>query len=118
MKKILQSPEPRISSRKPPALTPLGHALPAPEVGLVEDMREPRREVGLTLGQWRRETLLLNARESHWNSWRGVPGGWRFDRLYGQGYSPKDALEAWRDWVPMEEYTPPDDESWPPHDYD
>lgn len=103
MKKILQGWKKSFSPQKTPELTPLEHALPVPEVGLVEDAREAGHEVALTLRQWKRETLLLDARESHWNPWRGVPGGWRFDLFHGEGYSPEDALEAWRDWVPPED---------------
>jgi len=44
---------------------------------------------------------LMKTADFH-NYWRGQPRGWLFDQLYREGYSPLDALEAWRDWEPFE----------------
>jgi len=59
--------------------------------------------VDRSLDEWRQETIALHAEEDYFNSWLGPASGSRFDRLFGEGYSPIDALEAWRDWEPFSE---------------
>jgi hypothetical protein len=58
--------------------------------------------VGLSLEEWHGEVLSLMKTTDYHNYWRGQPRGWLFDQLYREGYSPLDALEAWRDWEPVE----------------
>lgn len=180
MKKQLQNEQLQIASRQPPELTPLGHALPAPDAGSFTNavrvtspasMKADRaitrmplayfvgREVWVpsqtpcgmvenlsvrvtgiedddlvgtldtrclyaeyqagptqikvspsqisrverSLAEWRAETEMLMTVVDYYNPWRGVPCGWRFDQLHRDGFSPIDALELWRDWVPIED---------------
>lgn len=119
MREQLQNHQFRIASRKPLGLTPLKHALPAPDAGsFVVDPTSGSQKVGVTLVQWRAETIRLREGVCWCNPWRGIPTGWQFEQLYREGHSPEAALTLWRDWEPWDEYTPPHDESWPPHDYD
>jgi len=59
--------------------------------------------VGLSLEEWHGEVATLMTQADYYNPWRGLPSDWRFDQLHSDGFSPIDALEAWRDWVPFED---------------
>lgn len=118
MKKKLQKENQKNSSRTLLGLTPLEHALPAPEGDLHRQRVGVAPMVGLTLADWQSVVARLQQVSDYHNPWRGEPTGWQFDHFYDRGYAPEDALEAWRDWEPWEEYWPPHKVSWPPHDYE
>ncbi len=99
MKKILQKGNQKNSDEKPLGSGSIGYGVPTP-AGASFD-KPPR--ITLSLSLWRRAAYRLRSKESFHNSWRGLPEGWRFDRLYKEGHSPLGALETWRDWEPFED---------------
>jgi hypothetical protein len=99
VKKILQKGNQKNSDEKPLGSGSIGYGVPTP-VGASFD-KPP--SISLSFPLWSRAACRLRSKESFHNSWRGLPEGWRFERLYKDGHSPLEALETWRDWEPFED---------------
>lgn len=60
--------------------------------------------VDLTCEEWWEAVHVLRAQGDYFNSWRGFPkDGNGFEVAYGEGLTPRQALNRWRNWVPSPE---------------
>jgi len=70
---------------------------------LVRVSRKSITAIHLTFHEWSKQADDLRRKHDYWNLWLGSPIGPRFADLYHRGFSPRQALNWWRDAEPFED---------------
>jgi hypothetical protein len=59
--------------------------------------------VNLSLDEWREEVEMLKAKNTYVNKYLGSPQGDEFEEAYGEGLTPRQALNRWKNFGPVGE---------------